>query len=91
MIAILQMLGRDQIDQKSAQAACWHLGDHLSWQELASKVRVQHLNGSREMYFTPVQIQTAIQIVAEATRRAPGIVLRELEEPEADHHSPSAG
>lgn len=70
LIAILQMLGARQVDQTSAQAAAWHLTDGLSWTELANKVKVKHLDGSREMYFSPAHLQQAVQIVAAATQQA---------------------
>jgi hypothetical protein len=87
--AVLQMLGRGQIDQTAAQAAAWHLTDNLSWQEMANKVKIQHLNGTREMYFNANQLTAAMQIVAEANRRTTGM---ESKSPEATlHTSPSAG
>lgn len=57
------MLGRGEIDQVAAQAAAWHLTDDLSYQDLARKIKVKHLNGSVEMYFNPKQLQIASRIV----------------------------
>ena len=34
----------------------WHLSDGLSFQQLAEKIRVRHLNGQVEMYFNPQQL-----------------------------------
>ena len=65
---VLNMLGRGEVDQVSAQAATWHLTDGLSAKELAQKVKVKHLNGSVEMYFSPVHMQRANKIVEVAKR-----------------------
>jgi hypothetical protein len=70
LIEVCKMLGRGELNQVSAQAAAWHLSDGLSWQELAQKVRVQHLNGSVEMYFYPQQLTLARRAVQLAHHRA---------------------
>ena len=67
---ICRMLAAGKLDQPSAQAAAWHLTDGLSFQQLAGKVRVQHLNGQVELYFHPRQLTTAMQAVHVAHRRA---------------------
>lgn len=67
---VCMMLARREIDQVSAQAAAWHLTDKLSWNELARKVKVKHLNGSVEMYFTPNKVRRAMKIVQAAKQRA---------------------
>ena len=67
---VLNMLGRGEIDQVSAQAATWHLTDGLTAQQLASKVKVRHLNGTVEMYFNPIQMRKAAKIVQVAKTRA---------------------
>jgi hypothetical protein len=67
---ICRMLAHGQLDQPSAQAAAWHLTDGLSYQELATKVRVQHLNGQVEMYFHPAQLAAALRAVHVAHQRA---------------------
>jgi hypothetical protein len=70
LIEVCKMLGLGELDQVSAQAAAWHLSDGLSWQELARKVRVQHLNGRVEMYFYPQQLTMARRAVQMAHHRA---------------------
>jgi len=70
VIELCKMLGRGEIKQTSAQAAAWHLTDGLSWAELAHKVKLRHLNGATQMYFTPSELAQAQRIVAEAVRRA---------------------
>ena len=69
-IEVLKMLAAGQIDQVAAQAAAWHFTDGLSFNQLASKVKVKHLNGSVEMYFNDPQLQTALQAVSVARQKA---------------------
>ena len=64
VIELCKMLGRRKIDQQSAQAAVWHLTDGLTWQELAQKVKIKHLNGTREMFFSGRDLLRAQRIVA---------------------------
>ena len=56
---VVVMLARGELDQHSAQAAVWHLENGLSWEELAQKVGVKHLNGIVEPYFSPLQLKYA--------------------------------
>lgn len=74
---VCSMLGRGEIDQVSAQAAAWHLTDKLSYRQLASKVKVKHLNGSVEMYFAPQHMQRASKIVQVAKQRAAKLAEKE--------------
>jgi hypothetical protein len=69
VIEVCKMLGRGQLDQSTAQAAAWHLTDGLSWQQLAQKVRVKHLDGRLELYFSPGQLNLAMQAVQVAHHR----------------------
>jgi hypothetical protein len=57
----LMLTGR--IDQHSAQAATWHIQNGLSWEELARKIGVKHIDGRKEPYFTPAQLQRAFLAV----------------------------
>jgi hypothetical protein len=69
VIAVVQMLGRGEIDQRSAQAAAWHLANGMSWDELAAKVGAKHIGGATQPYFTSAQMEMALRITREATRR----------------------
>jgi hypothetical protein len=69
VIELCKMLGRGEIDQHAAQAVAWHLTDSLSWQQLATKVRIRHLTGSAELWFGHRDLIRAGQIVAELKRR----------------------
>ena len=70
LIEVCKMLGYNQLDQASAQAAAWHLSDGLSWQELAGKVKIKHLSGYQQLYFNAANLNLAVQAVQEANRRA---------------------
>ena len=84
LIEVVKMLGRGQLDQSVAQAAAWHLSDDLSWNQLVNKVKVRHLNGSVKMFFTPQQVQNAMQAVQIANNM---IARRKSDE----SHQPSVG
>ena len=63
LITVCRLLGSGQLDQHSAQAAAWHLAGGLSWDELASKVKIRHLNGSTELFFKRSQVMRAANAV----------------------------
>ena len=65
---MVKMLGRGEIDQKSAQAAAWNLENGLTWQQLAAKVGVKHLNGSVEPYFTTIHLERALGVTRAAQK-----------------------
>jgi len=67
---VVKMLGRGEIDQRSAQAAAWHLQNGLSWEELANKIGAKHLNGAVEPYFNVEQLQRALAATRIAQERA---------------------
>lgn len=62
---LCQSLGYAQLDQRSAQAAVWHLNNDMSWQELAAK-RLRSANGTSRPYFTPAEIQGGMRIAITA-------------------------
>lgn len=64
VIEICKLLGQGKLHQQIAQAATWHLTDGLSYEELVKKVKIRHLNGSTEMFFSPGQIAQAARLVA---------------------------
>ena len=57
---VLKMMVKGKLDQHSAQAACWHLQNGMSWEELAVKIGAKHLNGTVEAYFTPTHLERAL-------------------------------
>lgn len=64
---VCKMLGYGKLNQQTAQAAAWHLTDGLTWQQLAQKVKIQHLNGSREMFFNANHVNGAARVVSMVT------------------------
>jgi len=62
-------LGRGQIDQRAAQAAAWHLNNHMSWQELAAKV-IKRANGARYPYFHQAELIRAVAAANTAVAQA---------------------
>ena len=68
--SVCETLGRNKIDQVSAQAAAWHFTDGLTLQQLANKVKTKHLNGTRTMYFNALNLKRASQLVQFAKAKA---------------------
>jgi hypothetical protein len=62
---LCRMLGQNQVPQRVAQVAAWHLNNGMSWEQLAKK-EIRHATGVREPYFKPQEIQAAMQIVSVA-------------------------
>jgi hypothetical protein len=67
---VIKLMCQGQVDQHSAQAAAWHLANGLSWEELANKVGIKHINGTQEPYFTLAHIQRAMAVTNVAQHRA---------------------
>jgi hypothetical protein len=59
-IELIKLMCAGRIDQRSAQAAAWHLQNGLSWEDLRRKVGIKHVNGLTEPYFTAAQLERAI-------------------------------
>ena len=67
VIEVVRQFGAGHLKHASAQAAVWHLANHMSWQELVSKQR-RDLYGKRSPYFSTTSLQQAAHIVSLATR-----------------------
>ena len=67
---LCEALGYGQVTQNTAQAAAWNIMDNLSWQELASKNRVESKYTGNIRWFSPIELQTAVTVVGECTRIA---------------------
>lgn len=63
------MVGRGELSQRAAQAAAWHLHNHLSWDELRAK-RFHVAFGQTHPYFTRRQLETAQQAAETALEQA---------------------
>jgi hypothetical protein len=84
---LCEALGYGQVTQNTAQAAAWHIMDDLSWQELASKNRVESKYVGNIRWFSPIELQSAVAVVQECTRIAES---RESSESQDSESSESA-
>jgi hypothetical protein len=66
---LCKMVSAGKIDQRAAQAAAWHLANHMSWEELMDK-KIHHLLGGDEIYFTQAEIRDAMQLTDRAMKAA---------------------
>ncbi len=66
---LVRMLGRGEVPQRVAQVAAWHLNNEMTWEQLAAK-ELRFATGLRRPYFTPQEIQAAMQVVAKANNLA---------------------
>jgi hypothetical protein len=66
---MLKLFAKGQIDQRSAQAAAWHLSNKMTWQELAAK-QVIRATGKRYPWFSQQELQRAMGLVSAAQRLA---------------------
>jgi hypothetical protein len=65
--ALMVAFGTGKLDQRSTQAAAWHLANGLSWEQLASKTIQEFGNPVVQSYFSPQEIQAAMRLAHEAT------------------------
>jgi len=66
---LLIAFGKEKLDQRVTQAAAWHLANDMSWEELAGK-RIEHLNGTSELWFNPREIQAGMYVASSAMATA---------------------
>ena len=62
-------IGRWVLEQACAQAAAWHLANHMTWEQLTDK-KTHHLLGGDEIYFSAADIRAAMQIADRAIKLA---------------------
>ena len=68
-VAVLcSLIGTGRMDQKSGQAAVWHLNNNMSWQQLASKTIKSTYELQPRPYFTQQQMMLAHNTVLKATK-----------------------
>ncbi len=67
---LLTLMLQGKIDQHSAQAAVWHIQNGLSWEELANKVGIKHIDGRKEPYFVAAQLERAFVAARVAKEQA---------------------
>jgi hypothetical protein len=67
---LLVLMCQGKIDQHSAQAAAWHIQNGLSWEELANKVGIKHIDGRKEPYFVGAHLERAFVATRVAKEQA---------------------
>ncbi|WP_254513194.1 hypothetical protein [Anatilimnocola floriformis] len=58
LAAVLTSLGTEQIDQRAAQAAAWHVANDIGWDELTNLV-ARKVGGTKEMQFSTRDVAAA--------------------------------
>ena len=66
LAAVLSSLGQEEIDQRTAQAAAWHVTNKMSWDELNNLV-ARKVGGTKEMQFSTRDIAAAKKFIEKAT------------------------
>ena len=56
------VLGQGKVAQNTAQAAAWHIANHMSWDQLAHKNRIESQYIGNIKFFDPIELQTAFQL-----------------------------
>jgi hypothetical protein len=80
---LLTAFSKEKLDQRSTQAAAWHLANDMTWEELANK-RIEHLNGTSELWFNPAEIQAGMQMAGTAKATAAAEHAKNLADAPAD-------
>ncbi len=60
---VLKLMANGKIPQRVAQIAAWHYNNGMSFEELAAKT-LRSAIGLRRPYFSPAEIQAALQVVS---------------------------
>lgn len=81
VIEICKRLGAGDIETYTAQAAVWHLTAGLSWDQLATKIKTEHLNGSVELFFQQQHIAQAVRLVSAVSQHVADDGLPQTHEP----------
>jgi hypothetical protein len=66
---LCKLVGTGELSQHAAQAAAWHLANHMTWEQLMDK-KIHHLVGGNDVYFSPAEIRAAMQITDRAMKMA---------------------
>ena len=66
---LCKLVGTGEVSQRAAQAAAWHLANHMTWEQLIDK-KTHHLLGGDEIYFSAADIRSAMQITDRAIKMA---------------------
>ncbi len=68
--AVCKLLGEGKLDQHAAQAAAWHVANHMSWDDLANMKVFPHFPQYTRPYFSPTELREAVVIVDRAIKLA---------------------
>ena len=86
---ICKMVGTGKLDRASAQAAAWHVSNHMSWNELANK-KYNNVGSPDTPYFSQSQLMAAQAIVSGADTRVAELKARSESAQEATTPSRSS-
>lgn len=64
---LCEKVGLGEVDQKSAQAAVWHLNNEMSWNELGAKINKDTV-GRKFPYFSDAEMNDAMRLVGKALK-----------------------
>jgi len=67
---LLAAVGTGKVDAQAAQAAAWHLANKMSFEQLAEKTNAPLPGLPGAPYFTREQLQTAKDLIEQATEKA---------------------
>lgn len=65
---ICRLLGEGKLDQRAAQAAAWHVANHMSWDDLANLKIFPHFPQYTHPYFSDDELHGAMAIVDQAIK-----------------------
>ncbi len=65
---LCRQLGTGKVDQHAAQAAAWHLANHMSWEQLTDLKSLAHNKGFSRSIFTKDQITAAKDLTEKAIK-----------------------
>lgn len=68
--AVCKLLGEGKLDQRAAQAAAWHVANHMSWDDLANMKTFPHFPQYSRPYFSQSELHEAVVIVDQAIKLA---------------------
>ena len=68
--AVVESLGRADMEQRVAQLAAWNLANGKTWRELAT-MQIKHVDGESEPLYTAAEIAHARELVEELQADAP--------------------
>lgn len=68
--AVCKLLGDGNLDQRAAQAAAWHVANHMSWDDLANLKTFPHFPQYSRPVFSADELRQAVVVVDRAIKLA---------------------